>query len=170
MHINLCIIHTYILTYMLYKHIYGLNEIFSSEMIMLVFKPKIFWYKPKYQAWEDLFGVVGHGGWIDSQTIVSTVISPGPHLQEVEGTIAVDTTYFKHRAKRTLIWNWPECLFPDTRRHHASFHRKEAVNSPTQLWCLWTTTMTSIPHNCKHTHTMVVTNSSDWTWDLLTKR
>lgn len=44
---------------------------------------------------------------------------------------------------------WPECPLLNTRFHgirrcHANFQRREATNTPTQLWCLWTIWMTIV--------------------------
>ena len=49
---------------------------------------------------------------------------------------------------------------PGTKKYYTSFDRREASNSSTQLWYLWTTTMTSMVRCNSGTYSLAVTNSS----------
>ena len=121
--------------------------------------------KPKHQAWKTFLSC----WWGLQATPEHYCILQWPWVISRGGSqvpTAEDTMHTRHRAQRPRAgadlngWPLPEDCSLGTRRHQASFQRREAIN---QLWCLWATLTTNLaqPWGYKRgTLILVVTNSS----------
>lgn len=84
--------------------------------------------------------------------------------------IAEDTIYFRHRARKpqsstdlkaSSLWT----SFHDIRRYQASFQKREATNSSTQLWLQqWPTGTITLGDQWWHTYSEGNQKLSNWTW------
>lgn len=128
----------------------------------------------KHKAWKTLHWVVGGVVKKTPKTLEAIVITLGLP-PEAEGEPSLLRKHaFRHRNQRHLSWNRPECSFAEDwlawyQRWYASYQRRETTNSPTQLWYLWITTMTTtvgrITLRLQWCHTYLGSNkqSSNWT-------